>query len=94
MMLAHTTIVFMRYAMLALESRNSNDPRTIGDLFYYFCDEVEDIKFSMSLMLIVDLLKKILYENPVISENLAYQIIDAFILGLPQIWREKLKLSA
>ena len=31
MMLSHTTIVFMRYAMLALESRNSCDPRTIGD---------------------------------------------------------------
>lgn len=94
MMIAHTTIVFMRYAMLALESRNSNDQRTIGDLFYYFCDEMEDIKFSMSLMLIVDLLRKILYDNPVISEELAHQIIDAFILGLPQIWREKLKLSA
>ena len=93
MMLAHTTIVFIRYAMLAMESRNSNDPRTIGDLFYFFCDEVEDIKFSLSLMLIVDLLKKILYENPVISKELAHQIIDAFILGLPQIWREKLKLS-
>ena len=94
MMLAHTTIVFMRYAMLALESRNSNDPRTIGDLFYYFCDEVEDIKFSMSLMLVIDLLKKVLRENPVISEEIAHQIIDAFILALPQIWREKLKLSA
>jgi hypothetical protein len=44
MMLAHTTIVFMRYAMLALESRNSSDPRTIGDLFFYMCDEAEDIK--------------------------------------------------
>jgi hypothetical protein len=94
MMIAHTTIVFMRYAMLALESRNSNDQRTIGDLFYYFCDEMEDIKFSMSLMLIVDLLRKILYDNPVISEDFARQIIDAFILGLPQVWREKLKLSA
>ena len=32
-MLVHPTIVFLRYAMLTLESRNSNDPRTIGDLF-------------------------------------------------------------
>lgn len=30
MMIAHTTIVFMRYAMLALESRNATDDRTIG----------------------------------------------------------------
>ena len=76
--------------MLALESRNSNDPRTIGDLFYYTCDEIEDIKFSTSLMLIIDLLKKVLYENPIISEEIAYQIMDAFILASPEIWKQKL----
>ena len=31
MMTAHTTIVFMRYIMLALEARNSTDHRTVGD---------------------------------------------------------------
>ena len=92
MMLAHTTIVFMRYIMLALESRNSSDPRTIGDLFFYMCDEAADIKFSMSLMLVLELLKKILNENPVISEEIAHQIMDAFILALPAVWKQKLKL--
>lgn len=64
MLLAHTTIVFMRYAILALEFRNSNNPRTIGDLFFYVCDEVEDIKFSKSLMLVIKLLREVLNENP------------------------------
>jgi hypothetical protein len=94
MMLAHTTIVFMRYAMLALESRNSTDPRTIGDLFFYMCDEAEDIKFSMALMMVVELLKKILSANPIISEEAAHQIMDAFLQALPAIWKKKLKLSA
>ena len=94
MMLAHTTIVFMRYAMLTVESRNSTDPRTIGDLFFYMCDEAEDIKFSSSMMLILEVLKKILTENPVISEDLARQIIDAFINSLPSVWMRKLKLNA
>jgi hypothetical protein len=94
MMLAHTTIVFMRYAMLALESRNSNDLRTIGDLFFYMCDEVEDIKFSASLMLMIELLRSILNENPIISEEVAHQIMDAFIQALPEVWTQKLKLSA
>lgn len=94
MMLAHTTVVFMRYAMLALESRNSIDSRTIGDLFYYLCDEVEDIKFSTSLMLVIELLRNILKENPIISEEIAHQIMDAFILALPEVWTHRLKLSA
>jgi hypothetical protein len=94
MMLAHTTIVFMRYIMLALESRNSNDPKTIGELFFYMCDEVEDIKFSTSLMFVVELLKEILTDNPVISEETAHKIMDEFIFALPEIWKQKLKLSA
>jgi hypothetical protein len=84
----------MRYAMLALEFRNSNDLRTIGDLFFYMCDEVENIKFSTSLMLVIELLRSILNENPVISEELAHQIMDAFILALPEVWTQKLKLSS
>ncbi|MFA5655594.1 MAG: hypothetical protein WDA37_02495 [Dysgonamonadaceae bacterium] len=49
MMIAHTTIVFMWYAMLAVESRNYNDLRTISDLFFYTYDEeLDDIKFSVS----------------------------------------------
>lgn len=94
MMIAHTTIVFMRYAMLAVESRDSNDLRTISDLFYYTCDELDDIKFSVSLSLILDLLKKVLYNNPVISEEIASQIIDAFIFALPNIWKKQLMLCA
>jgi len=78
-------------AMLAVEARNSTDQRTIGELFYYACDEVEDIKYLTSLMLILELLKKILFENPVISEEIANQIMDTFINALPSIWKKKLK---
>lgn len=93
MMVSHTAIVFMRYIMLTLESRNTSDPRTISDLFFYLCDEIEDIKFSMSLMLLIGLLKQVLNENPVIKEEIAHQIMDAFILLLPEVWKQKLKLS-
>jgi hypothetical protein len=94
MMVAHTSIVFMRYSMLAIESRNSTDQRTIGELFFYVCDEAEDIKFTTSMFLILDILKKILSENPVISQDVANQIMDAFINSLPTIWKQKLRLSA
>ncbi|MDO8686353.1 MAG: hypothetical protein Q7J78_06770 [Clostridiales bacterium] len=80
--------------MLALESRNSNDPRTIGDLFFYMCYEAEDNKFATALILMIKLLKKILNDNPVISEETAHQIMDAFILTLPAVWKQKLKLCA
>jgi hypothetical protein len=58
------------------------------------CDEVEDIKFSASLILVIELLRSILNENPIISEEVAHQIMDAFIRALPEVWTQKLKLSA
>ena len=56
-MIAHTTIVFCRYIMLALENRESKDPRTLGNLFYVCCDELQDISFADAFQLILTLLK-------------------------------------
>jgi hypothetical protein len=94
MMIAHTTIVMMRYSMLSLESRNSTDMRTVGDLFYYCCDEAQDINFSRSLFMVLDLLKKVLSENPLISEDLMNQLLDSFISSLPSLLKEKLRSCA
>ena len=35
-MTTHTAVVFTRYMMLSLESRESNDNRSLGELFYTF----------------------------------------------------------
>lgn len=94
MMTAHTTIVFMRYIMLALEARNSVDHRTVGGFFYDICDEVKDIRFTEALMLILDLLARTLTAYPVISEEMAAMIINTVFTGLPAIWKQKLQLSA
>ena len=42
-MTAHTAVVFTRYMMLSLESRETNDERSLGELFLYFSDEMADI---------------------------------------------------
>jgi hypothetical protein len=87
MQVAATSIVFLRYAMLAMESRNANDDRTIGDLFYYLREEMADIKFSQSLMLLVDTLRHVLNEMPTLSEALANEIMDNFLNAIPQPFR-------
>ena len=94
MQVAHTTIVFLRYAMLAIESRKANDERTIGDLFYYLREELADIKLSHSLMLLVNTLRDILNDMPMISEAMANDIMDSFLNALPHPLKQKLLLSA
>ena len=80
--------------MLAVESRDSNDLRTISDLFYYTCDELDDIKFRVSLSLILDLLKQFLFHNLLISEEISIQFIIAFIFALTNLWQTQLLLFA
>ncbi|MDX9810727.1 MAG: transposase [Sphaerochaetaceae bacterium] len=54
-LIAHTTIVFMRYMFLAYQCRLETDHRTLGDLFYACCDELSDISFVEALYRILTL---------------------------------------
>ncbi len=90
MQVAATTIVFLRYAMLAIEARKNLDDRTIGDLFYLIKEEMADVKLSYSLMILIDTLRHVLHEMPMISEDLANAILDAFFKALPMPIKDKL----
>ena len=54
-LVAHTTIVFMRYMFLVYQNRIETDYRTFGELFYACCDEVSDISFVEALYRIMTL---------------------------------------
>lgn len=52
-MTAHTAVVFARYMMLSLESREANDSRSLGELFLYFSDEMSDITWIQAFQLML-----------------------------------------
>jgi len=94
MQIASTTIVFLRYAMLSMESRNATDDRTIGELFFRIKEELQDIKLSESLMLLVDTLRRTLSKSPLLSQEMADKIMDTFLNTIPHPLRQKLLLCA
>jgi hypothetical protein len=49
MLISHTTIVFARYLLLSWQTRQHNDAKTIGGMFYLFCDEVKDLDLKTAL---------------------------------------------
>ncbi len=49
-LVAHTTIVFMRYMFLSYQDQGQTDNRTFGELFYAYCEEVADISFAQALI--------------------------------------------
>ena len=50
---AHVAIVFTRYLMIAMEQRRSEDSRTLGEIFFFFTDELRDITFGESFQIIL-----------------------------------------
>lgn len=94
MMVAHTTIVFSRYIMLAVENRNNTDLRTIGALFYYCCDELEDIKFLEALQLIIEALKTALQEKLFLTKETISEFLDYFVSTLPDYIKVKLSVAS
>jgi hypothetical protein len=54
-LVAHTSIVFMRYMFLSYQCRMLSDHRSFGELFYACCDEVRDISFMEALLRILSL---------------------------------------
>jgi hypothetical protein len=93
-MIAHTTIVFCRYIMLALENRENKDPRTLGNLFYVCCDELQDISFTTAFQLILTLLKDNLRKYLSITEDVLQDMINNFISHLPVFLKGRLQLSS
>ena len=67
-MTAHTAVVFTRYMMLSLESRESNDIRSLGALFVYISDEMADITWLQALQMLLQLFRSTLSETAELTE--------------------------
>lgn len=48
-MVSHTTIVFTRYTILEWIRRNQNDQKTYGELFFMFCEDIQDMDLTNAL---------------------------------------------
>ena len=94
MQVSATSIVFLRYVMLSMETRNATDERIIGDLFYYMREELADIKISQSLMLLIDTLRQVLNSLPVLSQELAEKIMNEFLFAVPDPFKHHLLFCA
>jgi hypothetical protein len=78
-LIAHTTIVFMRYMFLSYQCRMETDHRTFGDLFYACCDEVADITFLEALCRILTLATDRLKQLGTFCEKTAAAFFDAIM---------------
>lgn len=90
-MTAHTAVVFTRYMMLSLENRESNDERSLGELFLYFSDEMSDITWIQALGLMLQMFRAILTDNVELPDEKIDALVDAFMNAIPALLKSKLQ---
>ncbi|MDI3535493.1 MAG: hypothetical protein PWQ82_1858, partial [Thermosediminibacterales bacterium] len=63
-------------------------------LFYYYCDELQDIQFLEALQLLIDALKTALQEKLMLSKKTISEFLNYFMACLPTFLKEKLALCS
>lgn len=80
---AHVALVFARYMLLSIEQRRNEDQRSICELFYVLCDELDDITYNESLRIIVEAMLESIQAIFQITEKQLDAFIDDFVNRLP-----------
>ena len=89
---AYVSIVFTRYMLIAVETRTNNDGRTGGEIFFMLCDEIEDISFNKSLMLIFQAVIEVTTEKLCLDAETCEKLMQEIISRLPAYMRERLSV--
>lgn len=80
MTVSSTTIVFTRYIILEWLRRKSNDQKTICELFYICCDDIQDIELSTALSQLLKILCDGIRNRAItITNEVKIQLINWFV---------------
>jgi hypothetical protein len=90
---SHAAMVVVRYMFLALESRESIDDRSIGELFRVICDELKDISFSESFELLISTFVNFLREHLSLADERISDMVFLFSHSLPAYIKERLRFN-
>lgn len=77
--------------MLSLESRESKDERSLGELFLYFSDEMSDITWIQTFQMLLQMFRTMLSDTVELSEEKIDELVDAFINAIPVMLRSRLQ---
>lgn len=87
---AHVAVVFARYLMIALEQRKSEDNRTLGEIFFFLSNELEDISFRHSMQILMEAMLASIGEIFNVTDEQMSAFIEDFVLRLPSYLQDAL----
>lgn len=90
-MTAHTAVDFTRYMMLSLESWESYDDHSLGELFLYFSVEMSDITWIQAFQMLLQMFRTMLTDNIQLSDE-KNELVDPFMNTLPVMLKTQLQV--
>lgn len=82
-----------RFMMVSLESQESNDNRSLGDLFLYFSDEMSDITWIQAFQMLLQMFRTMLSDNTELSCEKINELANAFMDALPTMMKIRLQAA-
>jgi len=67
-----------------VENRQETDVRTLGEIFYYFSDELADISWIQAFHLLMNVFLDTLTDKLSLTTKQLDELMDAFISALPK----------
>ena len=80
--------------MIAMEQRRNEDDRTLGEIFYFFTDELKDITFGESFQIIITAKIESVCAIFQPTEEQLELFIEMFVGRLPEYIRNSLAKAA
>ena len=80
--------------LIAMEQRQNEDQKTLGELFFFLVDEMADITFSRSLVILIDALMASLQVSLKLSDEQLTAFTADFEARLPEYLRNALHPEA
>ena len=88
-----SAVVFTRYMMLSLSGHESNDERSLGELFLYFSDEMSDITWIQAFQLLLQMFRELLADNLDVADDKIDELVDTFMDTIPALLKPKLQAA-
>jgi hypothetical protein len=79
--------------MFSLESLESNDDRSLGELFLYFTDEMSDITWIQAFQMLLQMFRTLLADNLDFADEKIDELVDSFMNAIPSLLRNSLQAT-
>ena len=76
-----------------LQKRESNDNRSLGELFLYFSDKMSDITWIQAFQMLLQMFRTMLSDNTELSDEKINELANAFMNALPTMMKIRLQVA-